>query len=304
MEKLSRIQEVELVLPVRTQLSKLPPHLTTVVMSDFDARNDWSAMLESTDLIIHCASRVHVMDEVASDPLLEYRKTNVEGTLNLARQAIKAGCKRFIFVSSIKVNGEVTFEGRPFLADDQPSPQDAYGLSKMEAENGLRALAHGSSMEVVIIRPVLVYGPGVKANFLSMMRWLKKGVPLPFGTINNRRSIVAIDNLVDFIVVCGKHPAAANQTFLVSDDEDLSTSDLLRRVAGALGVRARLLPVPSTLLIFCARLLGRKSLSQRLCCNLQVNIDKSKELLNWAPPVSVDDALKKTVEDFQGKQES
>lgn len=299
LETLSHRQDVDLLVPVRRELPSLPLRAQSVVITGINSKNDWSELLQSIDLIIHCASRVHVMAEAAEDPLAEYRETNVEGTLNLARQAIAAGCKRFVFISSIKVNGEKTLEGVPFSAADVPAPTDPYGVSKMEAEEGLRALALGSSMEVVIVRPVLVYGPGVKANFLNMMRWLKKGIPLPFGAIDNKRSLVALDNLVDFIIACSEHPNAANQTFLISDDEDLSTTQLLRRVAVALGVRPRLLPVPANLLVLVARLLGRESLSQRLCGNLQVDIEKSKSLLNWRPSISVDDALRKTAKNFK-----
>ncbi|WP_288077675.1 SDR family oxidoreductase [Pseudomonas sp.] len=298
LEKLSHRQDVDLLLPVRRELPNLPGRSKSVVIEGFNSKNNWSELLHSVDLIIHCASRVHVMAETSENPLAEYRETNVEGTLNLARQAIAAGCRRFVFISSIKVNGERTLKGVPFSAADVPAPTDPYGVSKMEAEDGLRALVLGSSMEVVIVRPVLVYGPGVKANFLNMMRWLKKGIPLPFGAINNKRSLVALDNLVDFIIVCSEHPNAANQTFLISDDEDLSTTQLLRRMAIALGRRALLLPVPASLLILGARLLGRESLSQRLCGSLQVDIEKSKTLLDWRPSVSVDDALRKTALSF------
>jgi nucleoside-diphosphate-sugar epimerase len=265
---------------------------------DLDANTDWKLGLDMVEVVIHCAARVHVMNDQSADPLAEFRQVNVEGTLNLARQAAVAGVKRFIFVSSIKVNGEGTAPGTSYKADDAPAPVDPYGISKLEAEQGLRALAAETGMEVVIIRPVLVYGPGVKANFLSMMRWLKMGVPLPFGAIHNKRSLVALDNLVDLIVTCIDHPAAANQTFLVSDGEDLSTSELLRRMGVALGKPARLLPVTSRLLEQGARLLGKQALAQRLCGSLQVDISKTRELLSWTPPVSVDEALGKTAKYF------
>jgi len=238
------------------------------------------------------------MHETANDPLAEFRKVNVDGTLNLARQAAAAGVRRFIFISSIKVNGEGSALGAPYLADAKPAPADPYGISKMEAEQGLRALAAETGMEVVIIRPVLVYGPGVKANFRSMMSWLNKGVPLPLGAIHNQRSLVALDNLVDLIVTCIDHPAAANQTFLVSDGEDLSTTELLRRMGAALGKPARLLPVPAFMLQAGAALLGKRDMAQRLCGSLQVDISKTRELLNWTPPVSVDQALAKTAAHF------
>ncbi len=266
--------------------------------ADLSPKTDWSEALSSVDVVVHAAARVHVMNEAETDPLAVFRKVNVQGTLNLARQAVTAGVKRFIFISSIKVNGEGTVPGKAYTAMGVPAPADPYGVSKMEAEEGLRALAITSGLEVVIIRPVLVYGPGVKANFLSMMRWLDKGVLLPFGAISNRRSLVALDNLVDLIMTTLAHSSAANQTFLVSDDEDLSTTELLRRMGKALGKPARLLPVPSWLLKLVAAMIGKKALSQRLFGSLQVDISKTRELLNWAPPVSVDEALHKTAKHF------
>ncbi|MDH1657960.1 SDR family oxidoreductase [Pseudomonas mosselii] len=269
--------------------------------AQLDGGTEWKAALGRVDTVIHSAARVHVMNDTDRDPLATFRRVNVEGTLNLARQAAKAGVKRFIFISSIKVNGEGTPKGRPYTADDQPAPSDPYGISKREAEDALRSLALESGMEVVIIRPVLVYGPGVKANFLSMMRWLEKGVPLPLGAIDNRRSLVALDNLADLIATCVDHPNAANQTFLVSDGEDLSTSALLRRMAFALGRPARLIPVPAGLLKFGCSILGKRSLSQRLCGSLQVDIEKNRSLLGWTPPVSVDEALRLTARNYQGR---
>lgn len=262
----------------------------TVWFDAFDT-TDWREHCVGIDAVVHCAARVHVMNDVEADPLAAFRKVNVQGTLSLAEQAAQAGVRRFVFISSIKVNGEGTLPGKPYTADDTPEPSDPYGISKMEAEQGLLALAERTGMEVVIIRPVLVYGPGVKANFLNMMRWLDNGVPLPFGAINNRRSLVALDNLVDLIVTSINHPAAANQIFLVSDGEDLSTTQLLRRTAAALGKPARLLPIPAWMLSTAARLLGKKALSQRLCGSLQVDIQKAATLLHWSPPVSVDNAL-------------
>ncbi len=232
--------------------------------------------LEDVDVVVHCAARVHVMNEVAADPLAAFRQVNVEGTARLARHAARSGVKRFIFISSIKVNGEATLPGAPFSADDTPAPVDPYGISKREAEGALRQISQDTGMEVVIIRPPLIYGPGVKANFLNMMRWLERGIPLPFGAINNRRSLVAIGNLIDLITVCIKHPAAGGHVFLVSDAEDLSTTQLLRRMAGALGVKPRLLPLPSSLMTVGAALIGRQDLAQRLCGSLQVDIDKTQ----------------------------
>lgn len=259
-----------------------------------EAEADWSQALADVDAVIHCAARVHVMHEQAADPLAEFRRANVEGTLRLAQQAVAAGVRRFVFVSSIKVNGEQTLPGQAYRADDVSDATDPYGISKREAEDELLALAAETGLEVVIVRPPLIYGPGVKANFLSMMRWLQRGVPLPFGAIGNRRSLVALDNLVDLLVVCLTHPAASGQRFLVCDGEDLSTTELLRRLSAALGRSARLLPVPQALIEWAVILLGRRQLNQRLCGSLQINMDKTRERLGWAPPLSVDQALAKT----------
>lgn len=269
---------------------------------DIGGTTDWLPALQGIEVVVHAAARVHVVRERHPDPLAEYRHVNVDGTLRLARQAVASGVRRFVFISSIKVNGESTLLGKPFLAGDVPAPEDPYGVSKLEAEQGLMRLADEAGMELVIIRPPLVYGPGVKANFLSMMRWLHKGVPLPFGAIHNRRSLVALDNLVDLIVTCIEHHAAANQAFLVSDGEDLSTSELLRRMGAVLGRPARLLPVPSWLLQAGAAALGKQALSQRLCGSLQVDIGKTRELLGWTPPLSIDEALRKTAKHFLEQQ--
>ncbi|MEW5546974.1 UDP-glucose 4-epimerase family protein [Pseudomonas soli] len=289
----------EVIAAVRKGGAKLSASVRTFTFEAFEEGNDWHEVLAECDVVIHSAARVHVMNDTETDPLAAFRKVNVQGTLALARQAIAAGVKRFVFISSIKVNGEGTPKGKPYSADDQPMPLDPYGVSKMEAEVALRKLAQQSGLEVVIIRPVLVYGPGVKANFLNMMRWLDRGVPLPFGAIDNRRSLVALDNLVDLIVTCMDHPAAANQTFLVSDGEDLSTTALLRRMAIALGKTARLLPIPDWALSAAAISLGKRSLSQRLCGSLQVDIRKTRELLGWQPPVKVDVALLAAAKHYQ-----
>ncbi|MEY3288715.1 MAG: hypothetical protein RLZZ419_957 [Pseudomonadota bacterium] len=273
----------------------------TLAVGAIDSATDWSEALCNVDVLVHLAARVHVMNDTASDALAEFRKVNVEGTLNLARQAVEAGVQRFIFMSSIKVNGEGTRLGHPYTVYDQSAPIDPYGISKCEAEEALRKLANETGMEVVIIRPPLVYGPGVKANFYTMMRWLEKGLPLPLGAIHNKRSFIALDNLINLIVTCITHPAAANQTFLAADGEDLSTTELLQRIGNALGKPAKLIPVPVWLLNTGAMLLGKKDMAPRLFHSLQVDISKTCELLNWQPPVSVDDALKKTVADFLQK---
>lgn len=282
--------------------AELPPGVESVQVGDLSASTNWTPALVGVQTVVHAAARVHVMRDSADDPPAEFRKANVEGSLRLARQAAERGVRRFIFISSIKVNGEETQPGRSYTAEDSPGPVDAYGLSKLEAESGLRELARQTGMEVVIIRPVLVYGPGVKANFRAMTRAIHRGLPLPFGAVDkNRRSLVALDNLVDLIVTCIDHPAAANQTFLVSDDEDLSTSELLRRTAFAMGRRARLIPVPATLLTMTLGMLGKHAVAHRLTKSLQVNMAKTRSLLGWKPPVSVDEGLRRATADLHAK---
>lgn len=272
-----------------------------IAVCEIGSNTDWRRPLKQMDIVVHLAARVHVMRERVSDPLAEFRRVNVEGTLNMARQAAVAGVQRFVYLSSIKVNGEETITGRPFSEEDQPAPQDAYAVSKWEAEQGLRELANKTGLEVVVIRPPLVYGPGVKANFLTMMQWLNKGVPLPLSAIRNRRSLVALDNLVDMIVTCLVHSSAANQTFLVADGEDLSTPELFRRMGEALGNPSRLLPMPVWMLEIGASLLGKRMVAQRLCGSLQVEISKARTLLGWSPPQSVDQALRLTAHHFLEK---
>ena len=255
----------------------------------------WHKVLVGITTVVHLAARVHVMHDTEADPLTAFRAVNVEGTLNLARQAAAVGVKRFVFTSSVKVNGESTSPGRAFTEADVPNPQDAYGQSKHEAEQGLRQLSADTGMEVVIIRPPLVYGPGVKANFAALMRAVHRGWPLPLGAVHNQRSLIALDNLVDFIVTCITHPQAANQTYLVSDGQDLSTTELVRGMAQAAGVPARLLPLPVWALQAGASLLGKGDAVQRLCGNLQVDISKARNLLGWVPPISVEEGLRRAM---------
>ena len=255
---------------------------------------EWgSALATCPEIVIHLAARIHAMKDEEVDFLSACRAANVQGTLNFARQAADAGVKRFVFLSSVKVNGESSFPDRPFRADDTPAPEDPYGISKHEAEQALHRVACETDMEVVIIRPPLVYGPGVKANFASMMRWSARGLPLPLADVTgNRRSLVALDNLVDLIAVCISHPAAGNQTFLVSDGEDLSTADLFRRMGLAFGKPARLFHVPTPLLEFGAAVLNKRGIYQRLCGSLQLDIGKTKDLLGWRPPLTIDEGLR------------
>lgn len=269
-----------------------------VLGGDLTSDRTWLEALAGVDTVVHAAARVHVMSETVSDPLAEFRRVNVDGTVKLALQAAAQGVRRFILISSIKVNGERTVPGVPFRADDVPAPRDPYGVSKLEAEMALRDVALRSGLEVVIVRPVLVYGPGVKANFAMMMRWLRIGVPLPFGAIENRRSMVSLGNLADLVMTCATHGAAPGQTFLVSDGEDLSTTQLLRRMAMALGVRPRLIPLPSALMRAAAGALGRDDVARRLLDSLQVDIESTKKLLQWTPPIRIDDALAETAQDF------
>lgn len=270
--------------------------IQTCQISNLNGQTDWAAALYGVSGVVHLAARVHVMQDRSADPLAEFRRVNVDGTLNLAWQAAAAGVRRFIFVSSVKVNGESTQADRPFTADDQPSPADPYGLSKFEAEVGLSAVASQTGMELVIVRPPLVYGPGVKANFAAMMRWVARGVPLPLASVTqNRRSLVAVENLADLLVRCLEHPAAAGQTFMVSDGEDLSTAELLMRLNRAMGRSPRLFPFPPSILYLGAEVLGRGGVAGRLLDNLQVDISKTQTLLDWRPPLGVDEALARTV---------
>ena len=281
----------------RQRSDSFPSAVDLITSGDLSENNDWRHALQDVDVVIHLAARVHVMSESAGNPLAKFREVNAFATLNLARQAAEAGVKRFIFISSIKVNGELT-EGEPFKPSDKFVPTDPYGLSKYEAEQGLLALAKETSMEVVVIRPPLVYGPGVKANFASMMEWVNKGVPLPLGAIHNQRSLVALDNLVNFIIHCIDHPKATNEVFLISDGEDVSTTELLHKVAKVFGKRAFLLPVPVSWMVFAAKLVGKADVANRLFGSLQVDSSKARELLGWKPVITMDEQLKKTAEAY------
>ena len=283
--------------PVFRSMILAERHLEAVLVSELDSSTDWSQALKGVDVVIHAAARAHITRKEALDPLAEYWRVNVEGTLNLARQAAAIGVRRFVFISSIKVNGETTAPGHPFTAEDTPTPEDAYGLSKAEAEAQLKQVAQETEMEVTIIRPPLIYGPGVRGNFASLSSWVSRGLLMPLGGVShNRRSLVGLDNLVDLILVCASHPKAANQIFLISDGEDLSTAELLTRIGRALNQPARLLWVPEGAISFMAGLLGKKRISQRLLGSLQVDIHKTCELLDWKPSVTVDEGLRRAVE--------
>jgi nucleoside-diphosphate-sugar epimerase len=257
------------------------------------ATTDWSETLMGQNVVVHAAAHAHDFKDVSSDTPSTYRSVNVDGTLNLAQQAASAGVKRFIFVSSIKVNGEFSEVGDPIKAHHTPKPVDDYGCLKLEAENGLLKIASETGLEVVIIRPPLVYGPGVKGNFRKLTQLIRLGVPLPFSSIKNCRSLVAIDNLVNLFITCIEHPNAANEIFLVSDDNDLSTTDLLQKIAHAMDQPLRLFPCPTKLLVVTAQTIGKKNFVDRLMGTLQVDISKTQSLLGWLPPVKVEEGLKR-----------
>lgn len=264
-----------------------------IVVGDIDGSSDWTVALTGCDVVVHLAARVHVMKDTASDSLTQYRQTNTEGTLNLARQAAQAGVKRFVFISTIKVNGE----GRatPYRETDAPAPEDAYAISKWEAEQGLRQIARETGLEVVILRPPLVYGPGVKANFLRLMQMVQRGWPLPLAAIRNQRSLLYLGNLVDAIRLCIEHPAAAGQIFLLDDGQAVSTPALVRAIACALGRPARLLAVPVWMLEAAGSLLGKRAAVARLTGSLFVDSSAIRSRLGWTPPVTMQQGLDATV---------
>ncbi|MFH0784035.1 MAG: SDR family oxidoreductase [Pseudomonadota bacterium] len=272
----------------------MPPEIQQILVGDLAPTTDWFDAVKGCDVVVHCAARAHILHDRAADPLAEFRKINSSGTINLASQSLAAGVKRFIFLSSIGVNGNETII--PFTENDQPNPTEPYAISKLQAENGLWQLSAHSRMEIVIIRPPLVYGPNAPGNFGRLLRWVRRGLPLPLGAIHNKRSFVALDNLVDLIVTCLEHPAAANQTFLAGDGEDLSTTTLLQRVALAFGKSSRLIPVPMRVLHLIGVLLGKKTMIKSLCGSLQVDISKARRELGWTPPISVEEGLRRTVE--------
>lgn len=265
---------------------------------------DFAPALAGVSTVFHLAARVHVMHETEPDAAAAFHRFNVAATMNLARQAAAAGVQRFVFVSSVKVNGEQTLAGRPFVESDAAAPQDDYSRSKMLAETQLRELAVTTGMAVVIVRPPLVYGPGAKGNFAALAKAVLRGMPLPLGSINNRRSLVALDNLVDFLVTVGSHPLAINQTFLVSDGDDLSTTQLVRGIASAAAMPVRLIPVPPWLLRVAGAIVGRTGAVQRLCGDLQVDIGKAERLLGWRPPLSVQQGLRRAVTQGQADEKS
>jgi nucleoside-diphosphate-sugar epimerase len=269
----------------------------SAVIEPLGGETPWQHALTDIDTVIHLAARVHIMDDPSADPLVEFRKVNVDGTAQLAREAAKAGVRRLVFISSIKVNGEET--ATPYTPASPANPSDPYGLSKWEAEQALREIEVETGLEVVVVRPTLVYGPGVKANFLNMMKMISKGIPLPLASINNRRSLIYVGNLVDVLTACAAHPTAAGQTYLVSDGEDLSTPELIRRTAKALGVSARLFPVPVLLMYLAGKLSGKSGTVNRLAGSLAVDGSKVRRELGWKPPFTMGDGLAETSKWFK-----
>lgn len=271
-----------------------------VTVGDVGADTDWSQALAGVDCVVHCAGRAHVTLEPGTNDLDACRRVNVAGTRQLAMAAARAGVRRLVFVSSIKVLGERSEKGAPLQFDGLPAPEDAYGISKWEAEQVLQVISEQTGLQTVTVRPPLVYGPGVRANFLRLVQAVARGTPLPLGSVRNHRSLVALDNLTDLLVRCTDHPDAPGHTFLVSDDHDLSTPDLIRGLGEALHRPARLLPCPMSLLRLGGLLSGRSDQIERLIGNLQVDIGHTKEVLRWGPRSSVQQGLRSAVQDFLG----
>lgn len=286
-------------LPVRGVVRRLksrPDSDLTVAIGDISVETDWSSALRDVTQVVHLAARVHMMNDSSLEALAEFHRINVEGTATLARQAAAAGVLRFVFLSSIKVNGEITSIKGPFTCNDVPAPEDFYGISKHEAEQVLRQIETETGMEVVIIRPPLVYGPGVKGNFLRLMQTIDKRWPLPLGDIKNQRSLIYLGNLVDVIHLCLTHPKAAGKAFLVSDGDDVSTPELARRIAAALGRRPFLLPVPVSWMRWAGRVLGKQAAVDRLVGSLCVDISPLREELSWTPPYTMQEGLEATAQ--------
>jgi len=266
-----------------------------IVVGDIGPDTDWRAALQDIDCVVHLAARTHVLDERSSDPLAAYRSINLFGTAALAQQAAAAGVRRLVFLSSIKVNGEAT-TAHPYTEEDAPQPEDAYGITKLEAEDALRRIAADTGLETVVLRPPLVYGPGVKGNFLRLLRLIERGIPLPLASINNRRSLIGVNNLAEAIINCIDAPAATGKTYLVSDGEDVSTPELITRLARAMDRTPRLLSCPAALLNLGATLLGKRGVAMRLTGSLQVDSNRIRRELGWQPRYSLDQGLNATVQ--------
>jgi nucleoside-diphosphate-sugar epimerase len=282
---------------VRAAVRSTNPSVENVevaTVGSIDGKTEWSDALRGVDVVIHLAARVHVMKDIAADPLAEFLKVNLHGTSNLAEQAARAGVKRFVYASSIKVNGEQTTETQPFSESDKPNPQDPYGVSKWRAEQDLQRIAQETGLEIVIVRPPLVYGPGVKGNFISLLAAINRGIPLPLAGVNNARSLVFVGNLVDALIACATHPAAAGQTYLVSDGEDISTAMLVEKIANAVGCKSRAFYFPPALLRATAAVLGRSEQVDRLFGSLRVSAQKLRSELGWIPPFTLEQGLRAT----------
>jgi len=279
---------------IRTADKKVvfPQEVDTVQIGSIGPTTEWETALEGIDAVVHLAARVHVMDENTADPIIEYRKTNVDGTKHLAQIAESNKVRRFVYVSSIKVNGEGRAD--PYTAEDPPAPVDPYGISKFEAEKELHCIADKTGLEVVILRPPLVYGPEVEANFLKLIKIVDRGIPMPLGRVKNRRSMIYLKNLVDAILICTIHPEAAGETFLLSDGKDLSTPELIQKISIALGKPSRLFPVPPVILRLLAKMTGRSKTVGRLLDSLIVDTSKIQSELGWEPPFSMEEGLKET----------
>lgn len=294
---------IEVHAAVRMPLTSPPANtlLKTFVVGDIDLETDWTAALTNVDAVIHLAARVHMMQDQAVDPLGEFLKVNLDATANLARQAATAGVKRFVYLSSIKVNGESAGSEAPFRETDTPNPQDPYAISKLRAEEALQDISRENGMEIVIVRPPLVYGPYVKANFAKLLALLDKGIPLPLGRVNNKRSLVFVGNLCDALFHCAVHPAAAGRTYLISDGEDVSSAELASGITVALGRQARLLPVPVSLMRIGARLLGKTAAVERLTQSLVIDSTAIRRELEWHPPYSMAQGLQVTADWYQSR---
>lgn len=277
---------------VRRPSSTVDVFAESVVVGDIDAHTDWGKAVAGMDVVVHLAARVHIMHDQADNPLVEFRKINLDGTRSLAQAAARAGVKRLVYISSIKVNGEAS-KGRPFTPQDTPSPSDPYAIAKWEAEQALQEISRQTGLEVVIVRPTLVYGPGVKANFFNLIKLVRKRIPLPLAGINNRRTLVSLDNLANLLMTCCEHPAAAGHVFLAGDDETVSTAELIARIARAFGQRPPLFYFPPGLLAWAARLLGRQAVWLRLSGSLEVDNSDAKSVMGWQPVSSMDEELER-----------
>jgi nucleoside-diphosphate-sugar epimerase len=273
----------------------------TAIVRQIDVQTDWIAALQDVEVVIHLAARVHVMKDTSANPLTEFRKVNVQGTENLVRQAARAGVRRLVYVSSIKVNGEETSGLRRYSEQDAPSPQDPYGVSKWEAEQALHRVAQETGLEVVIVRPPLVYGPGVKGNFISLLSAVNRGVPLPLAGADNARSLVYVGNLVDALIACATHPAAAGRTYLVSDGTPVSTATLVEKIAEALSCRSRSFYFPPVLIRAVAALMGRSAQIDRLFGSLRVDDEKIRRELGWVPPYTLEQGLQATADWYRSR---